>query len=473
MSASPTPTPTPTLTLTPATTPATTPPLVHEVEGLRYALDRVPTRHARSVVTVRLVDHPDDPGFRDRVDLYSFKSRQAFAARVAEAFGRQTGAVLGALTLVLDALERALAQAPAADPSALSPERRAAADALLAAPDLLERVATAMDALGHAGEPALKRLCYLVATSRLLPRPLSALLQAPSGTGKSALLEATTALLPPEQVVPLVRLTAHSLYYMGPDALRHKLVAVDEYEGASEADHPLRVLQSKGELRLSVTQRGRAEEVVAHGPVAVLSGTTQSGLDPQNLSRCLELALDDSPAQTRRIHAAQARARAGRAPTLPPPELQALQDAQRLLRPLPVVVPFAEELTFPARTPADRRGPGKTYALIEAHALLAQRRRETDRAGRLVATREDLDAVEALLAAALPAREPELSPRAARALEVLRAQPTLSLDRRALARACGWSYNTAKAALAELAVAELATRVEVGPPARFALLPLG
>lgn len=463
----------------PSTTPRSeSPPLVHELEGLVYELDARPRRQGRkSVLSVRLAGAGSEAGppLVDRCDLYAFRSRRPFAQLVADCFGREVGQVLGHLALILDAVERAHAAAESDDQALavrLTPERRAEAEALLAADDLLERAAAAMTALGHVGEEEVKRLCFLVALSRLLERPLSALLLAPSGTGKSAVLEAVAALVPPEQQVALVRLTAQSLFYAGPEALRHKLVLVDEYEGQEEADHAVRVLQSRGELTQTATVKGKAERFTVKGPVAVMSGTTSAAIDPQNASRALLLGLDDSPAQTRRIQEAQARAWAGstrgRAPAL-----RVWHDAQRLLGeepPARVAIPFAARLALPARTSADRRLGPQLFGLVATHALLQSRRRARDRQGRIVATDADYAAVHALLqpVAHAPGHE-DLSPRAARAHAWLLARQE-PVDRQGLACALGWSYNTAKKALAELLEHELVRRVEAGPPARYRAL---
>ncbi len=437
-----------------------------EIEGLIYVLDRPPRPHGRrSVAVVRLAEHPTDPGFRDRLDLFGFRSRESFARRVADAFGREVGQVMGHLAVILDQAERELAGELRAEVEELTPERRAAAEALLAAPDLLDQAATALEGLGHVGEPEVKRLCYLVATSRLLDKPLSALLLAPSGTGKSTVLDAITALMPAEQVETLARLTPHSLYYMGEEALRNKLVVVDEYEGAGDADHPLRVLQSKGELRLSVTVKGKAEAFLVRGPVAVMSGTTATKLDAQNTSRCLELTLDDSPAQTRRIQQAQARAWAGRGGH-GGVDLQLWQDAQRVLQASPVVIPFAERLRFPARTTTDRRGSAKLLGLIAAHALLHQRQRRRDRAGRLVATPADYRAVHDLLRPLVEQHLDGLSPRAGRAYRLLLAAEA-PLTRREVATRAGWHYMTAARAVEDLLAQELVRAVDGSTPRRY------
>lgn len=447
-------------------------PLVHEIEGLRYAVDALPRRHGRkSVLTVRLVGEDPGPALVDRCDLFAFRSRRAFAQLVADHFGRDTGQVQGHLALVLDAAERATAAEPKAVVEALTPERRQAAEKLLASPDLLDRVVLAMEGLGHVGEEHVKKICYLIATSRLLVRPLNALLLAPPGTGKSAVLEAVAALLPPEHVVSVVRLTAQSLFYAGPDALRHRVVIVDEYEGQAEADHAVRVLQSRGELSLTTTVKGKAESMTVRGPVAVLSGTTSTSIDPQNASRCVELSLDDSPEQTRRVQEAQARSWAGgRGPRL---DLRLWQDAQRLLGeelPAQVVIPFAPKLSFPARTTTDRRNSAKLLGLVAAHALVHARQRSRDREGRVHAVAGDYAAVHALLRPTVEVALDGLSPRAARLYRWLVDQGAARPTRRDAAAGLGWGYNTAKRAFEELLAQELVGVVDRGPPATYRVL---
>lgn len=446
-------------------------PLTVVVYGLRYTLDAPPRRSGKkNIVTVALDgSNETTPPLTDRVDLFAFRSRRALAQLVADLFGREQGQVLGALALLLDQAERT-AQLDRPAPERLSDERRKAAEDLLAKKDLLDRAAAAMEQLGHVGEEHVKRLAYLVATSRLMASPLSLLLLAPSGTGKSAVLDAVSALMPPEAVVTLARLTPQALFYSGADALRHRLVIVDEYEGQADADHAVRVLQSRGELRQSVTIRGKAEELVAKGPVAVMSGTTLTNLDAQNTSRCIELALDDSLEQTKRVQAAQAAAWSGsRKATL---DIRTWHDAQRVLGedvPMQVTIPYASKLTFPARTTADRRASAKLLGLVAAHALLHARQRERDREGHVVATVADYAAVHGLVQPVMDMNAQDLSPRAARVLRWL-TEHGEAADRREIATAMGWSYNTSKKALAELEAQELVRVAEQGPPARYRLL---
>jgi DNA primase len=451
------------------------PTLTLTLEGLVYSLDETPSRHGKKTVLQVQPEGPTTEGrhpFVDRVDLYSFRSRRSFASLVAEVFGRQTGEVQGHLAYVVDHVERAACVAATkaeSEEAELDSTRRKAAERLLKLKSPLDGAAQAMAALGYVGEERTKRLAYLVATSRLLHKPLSLILRAPSGCGKSELLDVVSRLLPPAAVEYLSRLTPQALYYAGADHLRHKLVVVDEQAGASEADYAIRTLQSKGLLRLAVPIKGKTEPFTVHGPVSVMSGTTSSDLNAENLSRCLEVTLDESPEQTRRVQEAQRRAWSGQE-TEPAHGVEAWRDAQRLLASRPVVIPYAGALDFPARTSADRRGNQKLLGLIASHALLCQRRRATDERGRIVATQDDYRIVHDLLRPEVERDLDGLSPRAARAYRLLVESSDRPLTRRETAGHLGWGYNTAKRALLELVDHELATISDRGPPARYWVL---
>lgn len=444
-------------------------PLALTVEGLRYELDRPPARNGKKVVlSVRYEPDTEGAGFFDRVDLYTFRSRHGFAQNVADLFGKTSDVILGHLAVLLDQVERAALTENRPATVVLSEPRKRAALKLLAERDFLDRAADALEALGYVGEDENKRLAYLVATSRLLAKPLSVILFAESGTGKSELLDRLAELFPPESVEFLSRLTPHALYYAGADHLRNKLVIVDEQAGATDADYAIRTLQTKGFLRLALAVKGKTESFEARGPIALLSGTTREDLNPENLSRCLELKLDDSPEQTRRVQEAQRRAWSGE--TKRKIDLEAWRDAQRLLEPLDVVIPFATKLAYPARTTTDRRNNQKLLTLVAAHALLYQHQRERDAEGRIVATCEDYAEIHRLLSPAVESELEGLSPRAARLYRAL-ADKGAALTRRDAAKLLGWGYNTAKRALAELQAHELVRMTSKDMPRLYQLVP--
>src|SRR5262249_6394346 len=67
--------------------------------------------------------------------------------------------------------------------------------AMLKSPNLVEEVISDVAKCGVAGERDLIAAIYLVSVSRLLPDPLGAIVQSPSSTGKSFVLEKVAALM--------------------------------------------------------------------------------------------------------------------------------------------------------------------------------------------------------------------------------------------------------------------------------------
>lgn len=273
---------------------------------------------------------------------------------------------------------------------------RAEGLALLKRPDLLDQVARDVDALGYVGEATNTRLLYLVAVSRKLADPLSAIVLSQSGAGKSGLTEAIEALTPPEDVVLLTRLTPQSLYYIEPGFLDRKLVIVEERYGSQEADYSIRVLQSRKKLIAAAavkdpqtgTLKTRIFTVEAR---SVCRTTTASAVHHENATRCFELTMDESAAQTARIHARQRRLRTAEGLRLRR-QAEAMQRrhwaAQRLLEPLSVITPFAEALTFPVAWMRTRRDHARFLNLIEVSAFLHQYQRARQD-GAIVATVAD------------------------------------------------------------------------------------
>ena len=174
----------------------------------------------------------------DTIDLYASRSRSEFARRAAKILAVDREPIETDLLAVLVEAEAVATADPASTLDTAAPEmseaERAEGLALLQRPDLLDQVARDVDALGYVGEATNTRLLYLVAVSRKLADPLSAIVLSQSGAGKSGLTEVIEALTPPEDVVLLTRLTPQSLYYIEPGFLDRKLVIVEERYGSQE-----------------------------------------------------------------------------------------------------------------------------------------------------------------------------------------------------------------------------------------------
>ena len=79
---------------------------------------------------------------------------------------------------------------------------------------------------------------YLAAVSRKLDQPLAVIIQSHQCAGKSTLMEAVLAFVPPEDLVKFSAMTGQSLYYLGESDLKHKILAIVEEEGRSEPATP-------------------------------------------------------------------------------------------------------------------------------------------------------------------------------------------------------------------------------------------
>jgi hypothetical protein len=315
----------------------------------------------------------------DTLDLYHARSRIGFAKTAACLLGEDP-TVLEAHTAEVVALAEDFLRKPDAPVPAvvLTDREKEEALALLHDPRLLDRVLVDLAALGYVGEETNKLVAYVASVSRKLNDPLSVLVVSRSGAGKSTLAEAVGLLAPPEDVLRLTRLTPQTLYYQKREALSHKLVLIEEAEGIEDAAYALRVLQSARHLSLSsAAGQGEARMREVKGPVSLFLTTTRTDLDEETAGRFLSLAADESPEQTRRILEAQRAAEAVR-PADREGILRLHQNAQRLLRPLAVVNPFAPQLAFPHDRLSARRDHKKYLGLIRAVALLRQHQRKVE-----------------------------------------------------------------------------------------------
>jgi len=251
-------------------------------------------------------------------------------------------------------------------------------------PDLVDAVLEDVERLGYVGEERPKLLAYLIGVSRKLDRPLSGIVLSQSGAGKSTLTDAVESLTPPEDVVLFSRLSAQALGYMPRDYLKQRLVILEERVGGEAADYSIRVLQSRHRFCSAVvmkdpkTGRMATRRVEVEGPIAYMETTTNPALNHENATRCFELGLDESEEQTRRIHARQRASRtlAGVEQKEQSEEVRRRHhNAQRLLEPVRVIIPYVEQLSFPSRWLRTRRDHERFLCLIEAVAFLHQHQR--------------------------------------------------------------------------------------------------
>lgn len=280
-------------------------------------------------------------------------------------------------------------------------QARAASAELAQQDDVLECFVSLLRSDGVVGEEQAAKLLCLCATSRLLPRPVSAVVKGPSSAGKSFLVDAVLRHFPRAAYYVLTAMSERALVYTE-EEFEHRIIVIHEAAGLGEfAEYLVRSYQSEGHLRYETvesTAMGIKPRVIEKkGPIALILTTTAVGLHRENETRLFSIPVTDTPAQTKAIFHAQADE------TERDPERyvawHALQEVIASGGNV-VTLPFARqlaELTQPAGVRM-RRDFQALLTLVRAHTLLHQHSRERDPQGRIIATLDDYAIVHGLVA---------------------------------------------------------------------------
>lgn len=371
-----------------------------ELGERRYRVRGLLNNTSPDLLKVNLLVRRGERVHVDTLDLYAARPRAVFVAQAAveldvtqEVVRKDLGRVLLQCEALMAASPPAVAATGAPAREAMSPGDRDAALALLRDPRLLDRILADMGRAGVVGEETNKLVGYLAALSRKLSQPLALIVQSASAAGKTSLVDAILALVPPEETIQYSAVTAQALFYLSETDLRHKVLSIVEETGAERASYALKLLQSEGGLTIASTGKDpKTGKLVTYGyrvegPVMIVLTTSAVNLDEELVNRALVLAVDETQDQTRAIHDAQRRRRTleGRLAQAERELLLRLhQNAQRLLDPIAVVNPYAPQLTFSDAQTRARRDHEKYLTLIDAIALLHQHQRErrsVDRGG--------------------------------------------------------------------------------------------
>ena len=331
----------------------------------------------------------------DTLDFYSARSRRMLAQDLCRIFDEPPETIESDLTRLLQACEKQPEKSPATaspDPvAAMTAADRSQAEAFGRRPDMVAAILADFETCGLVGEEPNKLLAYLAATSRKTDDPLSLLCLSSSGAGKTALQDTALLFVPPEDLVKLTSLSGKALFYKDRLSLKHKVLALEEGDGAEEASYAIRNLISAHELVIESTIKdlgsGRLTtmENRVEGPSSVFLTTTNPDTDPETKSRFWVTSIDESRAQTRAILDFQRKRHTldgVRGSLEVDAVLKRHRNFQRLLRRLVVVNPFADRLTYGDDRLQGRRDHPKYLNLIKAVTFLHQMQREVRTAKR-------------------------------------------------------------------------------------------
>ncbi len=319
------------------------------------------------------------------IDLYSSRSRVWFSKLCADLFGASEELVKEDLGKILNLVEDYRPKEKKKGVAEATKEEKAESLRLLKNPEMFAEILSDMETLGVTGEETNKLTGYLAAVSRKLDEPLSVLIQSRSAAGKSTLQDAVLSLVPDEDFVKYTRITDQALFYKDEDSLVHKILAIEEEEGMGGAAYSIRNIQSSKKITVAATGKDpgtgkmRTEEYTVKGPVAVMITTTAAELEGETASRFLFLTIDESSQMTEAIHKMQREAETLQGLIKKKKSEKIIKKhhtAQRLLKPLHVVNPFTNYLSYPNRSLRTRRDHKKYLGLIRAIAFLYQYQRK-------------------------------------------------------------------------------------------------
>jgi DNA primase/DNA-binding MarR family transcriptional regulator len=373
---------------------------------------------------------------RHNLDLYHHAHTEQLINKIAEHLDipiQASTQTIAALTSELESYRaRRLEsmQSRAEERVPLSPAQRQAAINYLKQANLLERTAEDIGRSGVVGEETNRLIAYLVYSSRKLAVPLHLMFLGSSGSGKTWLQERVSELIPPEDKIEITQITENAFYYFRQDELRHRLLLIEDLDGAESSLYPLRELQSKRRISKTVTlkdSKGNLKTITltVEGPVSVSGCTTRERVYEDNANRCLLLYIDGSKAQDSRILDYQTRQAAGEINRQDEQHIrQQLQQVQRVLMPVTVINPYAKYIHLPEQVFKPRRTMTLLLAFIEAITFYHQYQRPVKRDGQgqpyIESTTSDIEAAFTLLIDVLFSKSDELTKASRGFLELLK-----------------------------------------------------
>lgn len=326
---------------------------------------------------------------RHSLDLYNDNQVEKFTRTIAErleigtSITRQT---LQALTKELENYRFLLlekeASASAPYYKNLSALETKEAETFLKKKNLLEKTNELIGKSGVIGEVDNRLLMYLIFTSRKTNNPLHCISLGSSGVGKTHLQSKVAELIPEEDKIEITVLSANAFYYFNRTELQHKLILIEDLDGAESVLYPLRELQSKKRITKTVVHKDakgttKTIHLTVEGPVSVAGCTTQESIYEDNSNRSFLLYIDESAEQDKRIMNYQRAVSAGQ---LNEDEQHAsrelLKNVQRVLKPIKVINPYAMNLELPKSVFKPRRTNSHYLQFIEAITFYKQYRRE-------------------------------------------------------------------------------------------------
>lgn len=276
---------------------------LHKLESLRVTLSIEKLTKTKVVLNI----------LRQSIDLYNDNQTEKLVRKCAERLEIGTSVIRKTLQELTKALEnyrfllvnqQTELQKPFSKTLSATEEKEAIK--FLKSKKLLEKTNELIGKSGVIGEVDNRLLMYLIFTSRKTNNPLHCISLGSSGVGKTHLQSKVAELIPEEDKVEITVLSANAFYYFNRTELQHKLILIEDMDGAESVLYPLRELQSKKRITKTVVHKDRKGNtktihLTVEGPVSVAGCTTQESIYEDNSNRSFLLYIDESAEQDKRI----------------------------------------------------------------------------------------------------------------------------------------------------------------------------
>ncbi|WP_061248447.1 toprim domain-containing protein, partial [Leptospira noguchii] len=332
-----------------------------------------------------------DDYYIETLDLMNPRMRKGFVQNASDATSVLEETITNDLKEVFRETEEMLYEQlernkkPTQENKELTPKEREEALLYLKDPQLIHHILEDFERMGLVGERTNSLLGYLATLTRRTENPLAVIIQSSSSAGKSTLMDSILDLVPEEEKEKYSAMTGQSLFYMSSKNLKNKVLAISEEEGIERAKYALKILQSEKRISIATTTKDQltgklsTTEYVVEGPVVLFLTTTSVEIDEELQNRAVILTVNEEREQTKTILRNQ-REEETLEGVLKRKKKEGIitfhQNIQRLILPLAVVNPYANELKFPDTRLRMRRDQKKYLTLIRTIALLHQYQRE-------------------------------------------------------------------------------------------------
>jgi hypothetical protein len=359
-----------------------------------YHLDRMRVTLKLEILSRQYPEYLNHPeiasiAIRQNLDLYNDQQVEKICRKVSEKMeiaGLPVIKAIAELTELLeqyrqDQLKQQLQDRDKTLVQLTDLEKEAAVN-FLKAPELMKRTSDAISESGIIGEKLNCMIMYMVFTSRKKEHPLHIISLGSSGTGKTHLQESIGALIPEEDKIEITSLSSNALYYFEQHILRHKLLLIEDLDGADQALFPIRELQSKRKITKTVSYKDskgntKTMHLTVDGPVCISGCTTKESIYEDNANRSFLLQLDESKEQDEAVMQYQRLVSAGKIDKQKERiTKKLLQDTQRMLQSVTVINPFAELLRIPEEVFKPRRTNAHYLQFVEAVTFYHQYQRK-------------------------------------------------------------------------------------------------